>query len=419
MSGAYSLRGPLVLGAVAVALLVGGFGLWAVAARLEGAVVVPGRVEPAGIRQAVQHPEGGVVAMVAVREGDTVAAGQVLLRLDGTLLAAELASVAGQLAELGARRARLEAERDGAALPAFPAAPDPALASMIEGQRRLFLARAETAAREDELLARRIEQTRRRIDAIAAEAEAAATQLALIGQEAAAVDRLYARGLAEAARHLALRREEARLRGQVGAHAAERAEAEAALAEAAAEGLRRAAARREQAAAELREIAPREADLDARRHALEARIARLDIRAPVAGIVLGLAVAGPRAVLRPAEPAMVIVPREAPLVVAARIPAGRVAALHPGQGVRMILPAPGGGPGSEVRGTLVRISADALADERSGLPYFAAEIRPAAGGPALRPGTPVEAFVETGARSPLAWLAAPLTAYFARALREG
>ena len=105
-----SVRGPLLLGALVLALLVGGFGAWSVTAKIAGAVVASGQVEVEQNRQVVQHPDGGVVAEILVKDGDLATAGAPLLRLDGTLLRSELAIVEGQFFEILARRGRLEAE---------------------------------------------------------------------------------------------------------------------------------------------------------------------------------------------------------------------------------------------------------------------------------------------------------------------
>ena len=143
----WSAAKPLVTGTLAVALLVGGFGTWAVFANLTGAVITHGQIEVDRNRQVIQHPDGGVVEDILAREGETVAAGDLLIRLDSSNLASELAVVEGQLFEILARRARLEAERDGLPNLIF----DPLLlegkdeaGDLMSGQQRLFEARLDT-----------------------------------------------------------------------------------------------------------------------------------------------------------------------------------------------------------------------------------------------------------------------------------
>ncbi|MFN3969768.1 MAG: HlyD family type I secretion periplasmic adaptor subunit [Gemmobacter sp.] len=426
----YSARAPLILGALTLAVLLGGFGYWSVGTTLTGAIVASGQIEVEQNRQIVQHPDGGVVEAILVADGSTVTAGQPLLRLDGSLLRSELSIVESQFLEILARRGRLEAERDEAAAPRFPeelvtlAATRTDAAELMEGQRRLFEARRDTLAQQSEQLARRADQTAAQIDGIDAQITAMSDQLALIGQEMASVQELLDKGLAQAARLLALQREEARLRGQTGELAATRAASEGRITELELEVLRLAATRREEANSQLRDIGFRELELAERRRALAERIARLEIVAPVAGIVLGLQVTTPRAVLRPAEPVMYLIPQDRPLVIAAQIPTIHIDQVRPGQPAVLVFSAFSSRTTPEVLGTVSRVSADALTDDRSGVTYYRAEILPDPGeldklaGLTLIPGMPVEAFIRTEERTPLAYLIKPFTDYFARAFRE-
>ena len=422
-------RGPLILGFVTLVALVGGFGLWSVTTTISGAIVASGKIEVELNRQIVQHPDGGVVAEILVAEGGSVNSGDILIRLDGSLLNSELAIVEGQLFEVQARRARLEAERDGetgltisAELTALAHA-RPDVAEQIEGQRRLFAARADTLARSTEQLSKRRAQTLAQVDGIAAQSASLARQLDLIGQELADQQSLLAKGLAQAPRVLALQREEARLAGQVGELAAARAQAEGRVTEIDLEVLRIAAARREEASTQLRDIGSTELELAERRRALTERIARLDVRAPVSGTVLGLQVTTPRAVLRPADPVAFIIPQDRPLVIAAQISPIQIDEVHVGQPVKLVFPAFSSRTTPEVDGVITIVSADALTDPNQNISYYRAEIslsptEAARLGQTLLPGMPVEAFIQTTPRTPLAYLVKPFTDYFTRAFRE-
>lgn len=228
-----SARAPLLLGGIALALLVGGFGLWSVTTEIAGAVVAGGQVEVEQNRQVVQHPDGGVVAEILVKDGDLVAAGAPLIQLDGTLLQSELTIVEGQFFEILARRGRLEAERDDADAIAFPAEliefarTRPGIATLMNGQERLFVARAETEANEIDQLQRRRGQIASQIEGIVAQRASTDSQLRFIGEELTDLKSLLDRGLTQAGRVLALEREKARLEGAAGELDATRAEAEA------------------------------------------------------------------------------------------------------------------------------------------------------------------------------------------------
>lgn len=426
----WSMRAPVTFGMLALAVLLLGFGLWGTMTTLAGAIVASGRIEVEQNRQVVQHPDGGVVAAITVTEGQSVEAGAVLISLDGSLLMSERAIVLGQLNELRARRARLEAERDDTADPAFPedliaaAATDPDLKGLLDGQRRLFAARADSGAKVVEQLGRRIDQTKSQIAGIDAQSAALTTQLGLIKDELASQQSLLDRGLAQASTVLALQREEARLMGLVGELTASRAQSEARITETEIEISRVSSTRLEEAVQELREIGPSILELTERLAAVDERITRLDIRAPVSGIVLGLAVTTPRAVIRPADPVLYIVPQDRPLVIAAQVPPIHIDQIHVGQEVELVFSAFSSRTTPQLKGFVSQVSADAFTDQATQASYYRAEIVLADGeiarleGQVLLPGMPVDAFIQTEARSPLAYLIKPFTDYFTRAFRE-
>ena len=427
---AFSARTPVLIGSATLAALIGSLLIWGIGTELDGAIVAHGQIQVESNRQIVQHPDGGVVATIAVIEGQTVAPGDLLLSFDGSLLASELAIVEGQLFESQARRARLEAERDDASAPVIPpdlaaiAAQRPDVAEQVDGQLRLFDARRDTLSRQSEQLARRKDQILSQITGIDAQSAALGTQLDLIERELADQQALLDKGLAQAGRVLALQREQASLEGRIGELTAARAQAEGRETEFDLEILRLAAARREEASTLLRDIGSTELELAERRRALIERIARLDVRAPVGGTVLGLAVTTPRAVIRPADPILYIVPQDRPLVIAAQIPPLHVDEIHIGQSVRVVLPAFPSRTTPELEGTLALVSADALSDQATGQSFYRAEITLAPdqlsrlGDLALLPGMPVESYIRTGARTPMAYLLKPFTDYFRAAFRE-
>lgn len=428
-SPAFSAKGALWLGTVTLLLLVAGLGLWSVSTTISGAIVASGRIEVEQNRQIVQHPDGGVVAEIMVSEGTSVAAGDVLLRLDGTQLGSELAIVEGQLTEVQARRARLEAERDGLAQMTLPpslvakAALSPEVADQIEGQRRLFTARAETLAGTIEQLQKRMAQTQSQIEGIDAQSAALNDQLDLIGRELADQQSLLDKGLAQAARVLGLQREAARLAGEVGELTAARAQAEGRITEIELEILGLSSQRREEANAQLRDIGTAELELIQRQQALAERIARLEIRAPTSGTVLGLQITTLRSVLRPADPVAYIIPQDRPLVIAAQIAPIHIDEVFVGQKVKLVFPAFSARSTPDVEGEVAIVSADALTDTTTNRSYYRAEISLSADevqrlGQTLLPGMPVDAFIQTRERTPLAYLVQPFTDYFSRAFRE-
>lgn len=421
---------PLAVGFVSLLVLVGGFGTWAVLAQISGAVVAPGQVEVDQNRQVVQHPDGGVVDKVLVEEGDFVDAGAELVRLDPALLGSELAIVEGQLFEIIARRGRLAAERDEASTITFDpelqkvAQQRPQVAELMGGQDRLFAARAETLLKESQQLDKRAAQIADQVTGIHAQQEALQQQLVFVGEELTDLQSLLDKGLAQASRVLALQREQARLLGQVGELQASAAQAEGRITEIEIEKLKLVTTRREQAITELRDLQYRELELAERRQSLRQQLDRLDIRAPVSGVVYGLTVFAERSVIRAADPVLYLVPQDRPLVVAARIDPIHRDEVYVGQPVTLRFATFDARTTPELYGTVMQVSADAFTDEQAGASFYRAEMvlnegeNEKLGDLRIVPGMPVEAFIRTSDRTPLAYLLKPLTDYFNRAFRE-
>ena len=428
---AWSARWPMMIGALAVLILVGGFGTWALRTSIAGAIVSGGRIEVDRNRQVVQHPDGGVVDEILVDEGDTVALGDTLIRLDSDLLKSELIIVEGQLYELMARRGRLEAERDELEDITFDselqevAAGRPEVADLVAGQVRLFAARTESTEREIEQLQKQREQMEKQIEGIEAQQASLAQQLDLIESELENQQSLLDKGLAQASRVLNLRREQANLNGTIGELTASEARAEARITEIDIEIIQMSSVRREEAISRLRDLRYRELELAEKRRSLKERMARLDITAPVSGVVYGLQVHTPRSVIRSADPVLFLVPQDRPLVIAARVDPIHIDQLHMGQDVILRFSAFDQRQTPELYGKVVQISADAFEDETRSVSYYRAEITLNDGeaerlpeGTVLIPGMPVEAFIRTQDRSPIAYLVKPLSDYFTKAFRE-
>lgn len=426
----WSVARPMALGLTTVAVLVVGTIGWGLLTTITGAVVTSGQLEVDQNRQIVQHADGGTVEEIRVTEGAFVQAGDVLMVLDGTLLQSELTIVETQFFEILARRGRLEAERDDSDTIEFPAelveaaARSPDLSDLMTGQERLFVARRETLTKQLDQLEKRKSQTVSLIEGIDSQREALKIQLRLIAEELSSQRELLDKGLAQVSRVLALEREEARLAGQVGELTANRAQSEGRITETEIEILRMSAARREEASTQLRDIGYRELELAERRRALHERMARLDIRAPVSGIVLGLRVTTPRAVIRAADPVMYIIPQDRPLIIATRVPTVHVDQVHSGQEAKVVFSAFSSRTTPEVFGTVTTVSPDVLVDEATQASYYRAEIQlnpgemEKLGDVKLIPGMPVEAFIRTEERTPIQFLTKPFTDYFNRAFRE-
>lgn len=428
---AWSARRQVIIGLIGLMVLVGGFGTWAVLTQIAGAVIATGRIEVDRNRQVVQHPDGGVVDEILVDEGDEVAVGAPLIRLDSSQLRSELLITEGQLFELMSRRGRLEAERDGADTVEFDpvlieaSQGRPEVEELIEGQRRLFQARQESVSNEVEQLEKRRNQIRDQIVGIKAQQSSLTRQLDLIQVELSNQQSLLDRGLAQAGTVLNLQRTSANLDGTLGELTASEAQAEGRITEIDIEVLKLGSRQREEAITRLRDLQYRELELAEQRRSLRERLARLDITAPVSGVVYGLQVFTPRSVIRAAEPVLYLVPQDRPLVIAARVEPTDIDKITLGQNVSLRFSALDQRETPEVFGHVTKISADAFEDANGQFSFYRAEIVLNEGeaerlpkGTVLIPGMPVETYIRTDDHTPLAYLVKPLADYFTKAFRE-
>jgi HlyD family secretion protein len=422
---------PLIIGFVCLLVLIGGFGTWAVQTKIAGAVVASGKIEVERNKQVVQHETGGVVEQIFVKEGDTVSAGDVLISLDPQQLDTQILIEEGQFFELVARRGRLEAERDGLDTITFDAElieagkQSPEMLELMVGQQNLFDARRASVAQQIEQLGLRRSQIEAQVEGVDAQAKSLRRQLEFIEEELENQQSLRDRGLAKSSAVLSLQREDAKLSGQIGEVVAAKAEALERATEIDIEILKLGTASQEEAITRLRDLRYRELELSEKRRALKAEIDRLEIHAPVSGIIYGLQVQTPRSVLRAAEPLMYLVPQDRPLVIIARVMPTNIDQVSVGQKVNLRMSALDSRETPELTGEVAQISADALEDEVTGMSYYRVEIMLSPGemaklakGTILLPGMPVEAFIRTGDHSPMTYLVKPLADYFTRAFRD-
>jgi membrane fusion protein, type I secretion system len=427
----WSTRTPMMIGIIALLVLVGGFGSWAALSSISGAVIASGQLEVDRNRQVVQHLDGGIVAEILVEEGDVVKKDQLLLRLDSKDLRSQLLITESQLFELMARRSRLEAERDNSADVAFDAElialgkDRPEVLDMMQGQGRLFHARRESTEREIEQLEKQRSQIRDQIVGIQAQQKANEAQLDLIAEELKNQQSLLDKGLAQASTVLSLRRTEANLAGILGELIATEAQAGGRIIEIEIQILRLGTQQREEAISQLRDLRYNELTQAETRRALIEQLQRLDITAPVSGIVYGLQVQTPRSVLRPADPVLYLVPQDRPLVIAAQVPPTDIDQIFVGQDVTLRFSALDQRETPELFGKVSLVSADSFQDQNSGISYYRAEIELNESelarlpeGAILLPGMPVESFIRTRDRSPIGYLLKPLADYFVKAFRE-
>lgn len=424
-----SLRKQQLIGLAVVGFFAGMLGVWSMTTTLQGAVAAAGQFVVAGEVKKVQHPTGGVVGELMVRDGDRVKAGDVVLRLDETVARANYQIVSKQIDEFAVRSLRLAAERDGAAGFAFTPEIEsrkasPEIAQLIAAETRLFEVRRAARDGQRAQLRKRVAQLRDEIAGLKAQQVAKERESGIIAVELVGVEDLYRRNLVQLTRLSALQRDQAALEGQRGQLLASIAQSEGKIAEIELQIIQIDEDQRAEVMKELREIQGREGELVERRSAAQDQLRRIDLRAPSSGTVHQLTVHTLGGVLQPGEPAMLIVPADEELQLEARVAPTDIDQISVGQPVRVKVQAGNQASNPELSGKVARISADISRDERQGTVYYTVRVAlPRSEMERLAPvrviaGMQAEAYIETVPRTPLDFLLKPITTQLDRTFRE-
>lgn len=424
-----SARGPIVVGLVILGIFFGGLGTWAATAPLNAAVVGEAVVKVAGNRKSVQHLDGGIVRELLVREGDHVAADDVLLVLDNTEARAEYDLALQQIATLEAQEARLIAERENAISIAFPQSlldrsSEAAVASAMDAQRDEFQSRRTALEGQAGILSQRLLQLQDQIAAGQSLLQSQQVQLQSLRDERASLDDLFKKGLVTKPRMLQLERSATGLEGQIATTAGQVAANSKAADEIEAQIRQLRSDRLAEVTAKLSDTQARLADLAPRLTNATAGLGRMEVRAPYAGEVVDLAVFSIGAVIGRGERILDIVPEDTLLVVEAKVRVEDIADIAPGMPGEVHFTSYKQRVTPLIYGTIRSVSADRLTDERTQIPYYVAEIAvdeaELAANPEIQlyPGMPATVAITTKERTALDYLLGPLTASFDRSFRE-
>jgi len=424
-----SIRRHIFAGGVIVALLAGGLGGWAATAQIAGALIAPGSIVVDSNVKKVQHPTGGVVGELRVRDGDRVRAGDVLIRLDETVTHANLAIVTKGLTELYARKARLEAERDGGETVAVPKEfaghlDDADVAEALASERKLFDLRRMARIGQKAQLRQRITQLQEEISGLGAQQDAKATETSLIEQELKGVRELWKKNLIPVDKLTALEREEARLEGERGQLVAGAAQAKGKIAETELQILQVDQELSSDVAKELRETDSKIGEYVERKVTALDQLKRTDIRAPQDGVVFQSTANTVGGVITASDTIMLIVPQTDALMVEVKVDPKDIDQVKLGQQVVLRFTAFNQRTTPELNGTVARVAADTTNDQRTGQSYYLVRIAITTeeidrlGAVKLTPGMPVEAFIQTGDRTLMSYLTKPLRDQLMRSFRE-
>jgi HlyD family secretion protein len=419
---ARAYEGELKTGLRILIIGVGIVGGWATLVPLSGAVIVPGTLVVESDVKKIQHPAGGVVANIPVRDGMHVRAGDLLLHLDETQPRANAQVLTQQLEQIRVRLARLVAERDGFEQPQRPheradREGNNDLNRLWSSEISLFTSRAAARTSAKELLQSRVAQLHEQISGLDAQVKSKASQHELIAGELQGVDSLYQKGLVPLTRKTSLQRESARLDGERGQAEAAIAEAKSKISETQLQIIRIDQDFRTEVMKDLREAQDKEAELVEKTIAARDLLARVDLRAPTNGIVHQLGVHTIGGVITPGEVVMEIVPESDELQIEARLPPQEIDHVRGGQHASIRFSAFNQRTTPQLEGTVSFVSADLSHDKQrnSNAAFYTVRVtlpaseRRRLGGLQLVSGMPAEVFLQTESRTMMSYLLKPIT----------
>ncbi|MCA6123293.1 HlyD family type I secretion periplasmic adaptor subunit [Bradyrhizobium sp. WSM 1704] len=426
----YSIRKHLIVGLAVVLVLGGGVGGWAATVPISGALIAPGSVVVDSNVKKVQHPTGGVVGEVRVRDGDVVKAGDIVVRLDETVVKASLAIVVKTLNGLYARQARLEAEQQGRDTIAFPRqltdqANDPDVRDIMTNEAKLFEVRVNGRTGQKAQLRERVTQLNEEISGLQAQEKAKDKEIELVKTELVGVRQLYEQHLVQITRLTTLERDAARLSGERAQYIASRAQAKGKITETELQIIQVDKDMLSEVSKDLRETNDKIGEFVERKVTAEDQLRRIDIRAPQDGVVLQSTVHTVGGVITAGDAIMMIVPKADDLSVEAKVNPADIDKLQVGQKTVLRLSAFNQRTTPELNGIVTRVSADVTTDQRTGQSYYTIrvsmppeEVARLGSEVKIIPGMPVEAFVQTGDRTMMSYLMKPLSDQFMRSFRE-
>jgi epimerase transport system membrane fusion protein len=423
------VRGPLTLGLGVMIVFLGGALAWSAAVPMQSAATAPGVVVVDSNRKTVAHLDGGTVAELMVQEGQVVKAGQILIRLDRTVPAANLALLRGQLIASLALQARLAAQRDREPELRFPAmlrefgADDPQVIEAMTAERRVHAALNDQMDSQIRILQQKNGQIDEQIRGFQAQIQAFDSQLRLITEETTVKEELVGKGLAPKPQLSMLQRQAAEIEGSRGQHVAKIAEARQQIGEGELRIVDLKAQVLSESVQKLRDEQTRAYEIIQRLRAAEDTLRRTEIPAPASGQVVGLKVFTVGGVIGPREPLMDIVPGDDLLSVDAQVSITDIDVISVGLPVELRFSAFNQRTTPTLAGKVQKISADRVVDQRTGQPSYTVRIMVETTGRLppgieLQAGMPVEAMIRTGERTFLDYLTKPISDFTNRAMRE-
>lgn len=417
------------IGLWACIVLVFGTGAWAAITQLPGAVIAPGQVVVESSLKRIQHPTGGVIAELFVREGAHVGQGDLILKLDQTALRATVVTVRKQLDELGVRLARLEAERDGKTSVVYPqdilarsASPD--VNNTIQSENNLFEARRAALSGTISQLRERAEQARSEVRSLESQREALLRQKEIVARELDGIRPLAKKNLVPLSRLTQLEREEAQNLGSIGKVGADTAQAQAKTLEAELQIKQSTQDFKRDVNTDIRTVQASIGEAREKLVSAQDALDKTEIRSPQTGAILNLSATTVGGVITAGADIAFVVPENDMLVIDGKVASTDIDNVRFGTGVTLRFPAFNHATTPEIEGELVRIAADALQDTQTKAYLYPIRVSipkeqlQRLGGKKLVPGMPVEIMIRMAPRTVMSYFLKPFRDQLARAFRQ-
>lgn len=424
-----SIKKPLIIGLLIIGVFVAGFGLWAVRAPIAGAAIAPGVVIASGQNQSIDHLEGGIISEIATRNGASVKQGDPLVYLDQTQAASNRNRVEKSLVALSANLARMTAEMSGAQTIKFSddlikRAQQNQQTEPLELQRAEFESRLAQHKSELSVLDEQVSAIEQEMAGVGLQIQAENTKLAVLKDEIKAKKTLLARGLTPKNQYNALLREEADTIGAIGSLKARIGQRKKSISEVRVRQETLRATRRSEASSQINELRTQIDDLDEQLTSRADILQRMVIRAPVDGVIVKIEKNTIGSIIRPGETVLELLPTSNDLIISARVSPIDIDIVTQGQEASIRFSALNARTTPEVPATVQYISADRLVDPATQEVYYDARLKLVDNLPEgfdpdkIYAGMPVDAFIKTGDRTFVEYLAKPITDSFRGAFTE-
>jgi HlyD family secretion protein/epimerase transport system membrane fusion protein len=422
---------PVSLGMVIFIVLFGGIGYWVTTARIDKAALAFGQIVSDSNNKVVQHLEGGIIKEINVKEGDSVKEGEVLVKLSQTSASANREIVSGALNTAKAEYYRLISERDGREKIAFPQNwlnNQDEYGKFMESQRQIFSERQKSYLGRVSILEERNKQLQSQINGVRSQIKSALSQLEYTEREIAVVERLLRSGNTTMARMLSLKSRKAEIEGRVGELRSNVAKTEQAISENKLNIINLKNERLNEVVQKIKEVQAQMNEYQERSFSAEDTLTRTEILAPISGVVKDLQFDTISGVIPPGAEIMTIVPQDDDLIAEVKIQPIDRDIVKPGLKSRVRLSAYSARHVPMLTGSLEYISPDSFQDQSTQETYYKGRVKIDISEmdkylnekkeQILYPGMPVEVYITTGARSPLEYMADPITNTFRRSFRE-